>query len=148
MTRVVREVGVHLADDVDRLVNRALDAVDVRAAEPASIGPVHDVDAARMLAREVVRDLAGAVRRLVVHDEHADVGLLQQALDQRRQVLALVVGRDDDERARRRHRAAPRTASNEICSETRPTRKITTLSRISSTEEFVTCDCVAIVHAA
>ena len=33
--------------------------------------------------------------------------------------------------------------SAEICSETRPTRKITTDSTISSTDELVTCDCVA-----
>ena len=38
--------------------------------------------------------------------------------------------------------------SDEICSDTRPTSRITTLSRISSTEEIVTCDCVTMVHPA
>ena len=42
----------------------------------------------------------------------------------------------------------PSNRSDEICSEISPTRKITTLRRMSSTDEFVTCDCVAIVHAA
>ena len=38
--------------------------------------------------------------------------------------------------------------SAEICSETRPTRKITTASMMSSTDELVTCDCVQMVQTA
>ena len=51
VTRIVRQVGVHLADDVDRLADRLLDAVDVRAAEAARARAVHDLDAARDAAR-------------------------------------------------------------------------------------------------
>ena len=45
---IVREVGVHLADEVGRaLRDRVPQAVDVRAAESARAGAVHDLDAAR-----------------------------------------------------------------------------------------------------
>ena len=47
---------------------------------------------------------------------------------------------------RARHRRRPSKRSDEICSDTRPTSRMTTLSRISSTDEFVTCDCVTIVQ--
>src|SRR6185295_11176375 len=47
-----------------------------------------------------------------------------------------------------RHSRRPSKRSAEICSDTRPTRKMTTLSRMRSTDEFVTCDCVRIVHTA
>ena len=45
---IVREVGVHLADEVRRpFRDRVLQAVDVGAAEAARPGAVHDLDAAR-----------------------------------------------------------------------------------------------------
>ena len=69
------------------------------------------------------------------------------SLDQHREVLPLVVGRDDDQRLHAASSARPSNRSDEICSDTSPTRNITTLSRISSTDEFVTCDCVTIVHS-
>ena len=48
---------------------------------------------------------AGAVRRLVVDDQHADTsGYAISACDQHRQVVALVVSRHDDQRRARRHR--------------------------------------------
>src|SRR5207249_333645 len=65
--------------------------------------------------------------------------------DHHGQIRALVECRHDDQRARRRHRR-PSKRSVEICSETSPTRKMTTLRRIKSTEELVTCDCVRIVQ--
>ena len=51
------------------------------------------------------------------------------------QIVALVVGGDDD---RRIHRG-PSERIVEICSETSPTRKMTTASTISSTDELVMC---------
>ena len=66
--------------------------------------------AARVLARQLVGHRAGAVRRLVVDDQHAvaDAGR-ESAPTSDRQVLAFVVGRDDDRtfmRVSRRRRAA------------------------------------------
>ena len=95
-------------------------------------------------ARERFGDLARPVRRRVVDDEQTHVRELHQLVDEQRQIVALVVGRDDDQRRHRR----PSKRSDEICSETRPTRKITTLNRISSTDELVTCACVKMVHTA
>ena len=56
----------------------------------------------RCSQRQRVGELAGSVRRLIVHDEQPDVGMLHQAADEERQVVALVVGRHDDQRGRRR----------------------------------------------
>src|SRR6185436_17866909 len=106
MLRIVREIGVHLADDVHRFLNRFADPVDVRATESAFAGAMHD------------------------GNQHG-------------QVRPLVVGRDDDQGG---HDFGPSIRSEEICSDTSPIRKITTLIRMSSTEEFVTCDCVAMVQ--
>src|SRR5262249_6105135 len=78
--------------------------------------------------------------------------MLQQSRDEERQVLAFVVGRHDDERVercvRRRHASRRSKRSEEICSDTSPTRKMMTLSRMSSTDEFVTWDWVRIVQTA
>src|SRR5438552_733730 len=74
--------------------------------------------------------------------------MLHQAIDEHGEVLALVVGRHDHEHAGRHHSRRPSKRNEEICSDTRPTRKMTTLSRMSSTDELVTCDCVRIVHTA
>jgi hypothetical protein len=151
LLRIVREVRVHLTDHVDWFLYALGDAVDVRAAESAWPQAVHDVDAARMRARERVADIPRSIRRLVVDDEHANVRMPHQRFDEQRQVVPLVVRRNDHERAgraRRGHSRRPSKRSVEICSETRPTSKMTTLNRISSTDEFVTCDCVRIVHTA
>ena len=103
------------------------------------------VDPFSVLRRRRVRHLAGAVRRLIVHHEHADAVVLQQGLDERRNVLAFVVSGNDHERVRHER---PSKRSDEICSEMSPTRRTTTLNRMSSTEELVTWDCVTIVHSA
>ena len=100
---IVRQVGVHLADEVDvGLRDRLLQAVDIRAAEPALAGAVHDLDAAGILDRQRIGDRAGAVRRSIVDDQHAETGVREHAAREQRQVVALVVGRDDDEDGRRR----------------------------------------------
>src|SRR5258706_12424841 len=77
-------------------------------------------------------------------------GLPHKLADELRQILALVVGRNDHQRADWPwgHSRPPSKRSDEICSDTRPTRKMTTLSRMSSTDEFVTCDCVRMVQTA
>ena len=100
-----------------------------------------------MLARQRVGDVAGAVGRLIVDHHHAHVGMRHQPGDEHRQVRALVERRHDDQRARRRH-GRPSKRSEEICSDTSPTSRITTLDRMSSTDELVTCDCVTIVQIA
>ena len=110
-------------------------------------GAMHHLDAAGMIPRECVSDLASAIRGSVVDHQHANVRLAQQLADEDGQILPFVESRHDDERRGRRHRR-PSKRSDEICSETRPTRKMTTLSTINSTDEFVTCDCVTIVQRA
>src|SRR5438270_13991356 len=73
--------------------------------------------------------------------------MLHQAGDEDRQIDTLIVGRDHHQR-RRVHSRGLSNLSDAICSDTSPMRKMITLRRISSTDEFVTCDCVAIVQRA
>jgi hypothetical protein len=56
-----------------------------------------DVDAAGELLHELIGERAGAVRRVVVDDHDPRLGLRHERPHQLRQVLAFVVGRDDDQ---------------------------------------------------
>src|SRR5262249_44551650 len=133
--------------DLDRFANGFHHAVDVRASKPSPARAMQDLDPAGVPLGETVGELTGSVRRLVVDHHDPDAWMLHQSGDQDRQVRALVLGRHEHESVVT-HDRGPSKRSEEICSDTRPIRKITTLSIISSTEELVTCDCVAMVHAA
>jgi hypothetical protein len=102
--RVVREVGVHLADQIDvSLCHGTLQAVDVRAPQAAGTGAMHHLEASWELHREPIGDLPGTIGRGVVDDHHPEALVREHAADQGGQVLAFVVGRDDDQDARERH---------------------------------------------
>ena len=104
------------------------------------------------LVREVVGDRPGAVGRVVIDDHHVIAVPRENRAHESRQVLALVIGRDDDLHSHARNRPGRyerlSNRSAEICSDTSPTRKMTTDSTIRSTDEFVTCDWVRIVQTA
>ena len=95
------EVGVHLEDALGAPGESLAEPGEVRRGEALLAGPVQDADV-RHLARELVRQLAGAVRRVVVDDQRVQlhavtVGHLADAAQGVAQVLALVVrGEDDD----------------------------------------------------
>ena len=104
----MREVGVHLADEVrGALLQGVKQAVDVRAAEAANSRAVHDFDASRMLARELIRDGTGTVGRIIIDDEHANTVVFEHAGGEQRKVLALVIGWNDNQYV---HANAPRPA--------------------------------------
>ena len=67
--RVVREVGVHLDDELGAAGERVLEPGGVGAAEAVLLGAVEDLDRVE-LGGEPVGDLAGPVGRGVVDDEH------------------------------------------------------------------------------
>ena len=92
----VRQVGVHLTDEVGVAREHAPEPVDVGPAEAPAPAAVQDVHPPRMLAREGVGHRAGAVGRVVVDDEHAVVALPEHVRDQHGEVVALVVGGDHD----------------------------------------------------
>src|SRR5262249_45173474 len=102
-------------------------------------------DSARVARGRGIGRLAGAVRRLIVDDEYTHGFMFQQRFDERLDVLTFVVRRNDHQRLRHDR---PSKRSDEICSEMSPTRRTTTLNRMRSTEELVTCDCVTIVQSA
>ena len=145
LRRVVREVGVHLAEDVVGPTERAFHAVNVRPPEPAKRLATQDVDPPGMLTSQAFCQIGRAVGRLVVHHEQVHAGVTHERRDQQEQVRAFVVGGHDDQHARR-HGCRLSTPSEAICSETSPTRTMMTLRTINSTEELVTCDCVRVVQ--
>ena len=93
----MREVGVHLEHVLGALRQRVAEPRDVGRTEPELARPLEQVDAGiGGLALQDQR--AGAVGRVVVDDQHVQPErqrqqLVQQAAD----VVAFVVGGDDDE---------------------------------------------------
>ena len=67
----MREVAVHLEDQLGPVGERAAEAGDVRRAEAFLPRPVQDGDEVELLG-EPVGDLAGAVGRVVVDYEDVD----------------------------------------------------------------------------
>jgi hypothetical protein len=99
----VREVRVHLEQVLVAGAQPVAKSLEVSGAEPELAGAVHHRDA-RVASRQLVEDAAGAVRRVVVHEQ--DVGVGQHFEDRRgdrADVVALVVRGDDDQRLVARH---------------------------------------------
>src|SRR5207249_1054132 len=101
----------------------APEAGEVRRPETLLPRAVQDVDEAK-LRRKPVGDLAGAVGRVVVDDEHAVVRPehLAERAEHRLEVLLLVVGRQADDRAHgarvsllRRRKSRPSATGGGLC---------------------------------
>ena len=93
------EVGVHLEDVVVALREGILEAGEVGGAEPQLARTVQDVDPAGARALQLVGDLPGPIRRVVVDDQHGEIALGENRADQVGQILALVVGGNNDQGA-------------------------------------------------
>ncbi len=72
-------------------------AVDVGASEPARARAVHDLDAPRVIDRELIGNRSRAVRRSVVDDEQPATVVLEDARREQREIFAFVIRRRDDE---------------------------------------------------
>ena len=120
----VRPVGVHLDERVVALLERPGEPVEVGRAQTLLAGAVEDVDLVVGLG-QLVGELAGAVGRVVVEDADVDLGDgTPDPLEDRREVLALVVGRDEHDNAVERW-----TLSQRGPSWVAPKRVVSTLSR-------------------
>src|SRR5262245_20121012 len=105
---VVGEVGVHLEDVLGPLIERVAEAVAVGRTQPQLARSLEQMDARRG-GHPLLHDRGGAVGRVVVDDEDVQVeGQRHQSVEQRRNVLAFVVGGDDDELL---HQRAPTFAA-------------------------------------
>ena len=102
--RGMREVRVHLHDEVGRERERSPEALLVGRAD-AEAGTVVDEVHARVGGGERLDRSRRAIGRVVVDDQDVAVGRRTHGGDELRDVLPLVVGRDDDDRAR--HGRAP-----------------------------------------
>ena len=98
--RIVREVAVHLEDVLRALDKHVTEAREIRGPEALLLLAVEHRDEVELL-REPVRDLAGAVGRVVVDHEHAHAEWLQRA-QHRLDVLPLVECREAHGRVRHR----------------------------------------------
>src|SRR5205085_12245753 len=92
--RIVREVAVHLDDELRALGERLAEARQVGRPEALLALAVQHADPVE-LAREPVRDLSGSVRGAVVDHEHLRADRLERA-DHALEVLRLVVGGQAD----------------------------------------------------
>jgi hypothetical protein len=96
----VREVRVHLDERLVVAFERPAIAGDVGGSQTHLPRAMHRVDAL-VPAGQLVDDAPGPVRRVVVHDQHVRRGHRGVDLrEQLRDVLGLVVGRNDDQAAR------------------------------------------------
>src|SRR5687768_9113616 len=107
MSGIVGEVRVHLEDELVAVIYRPVEPGDIRGPEAQFAGPMDDVDP-RVGGRELVGKRSGPVRRAVVDDEHLESRVLSQYLrHDRGEIVALVVGRDNDESATHGRASAP-----------------------------------------
>ena len=109
---MVAEVGVHVDEEIVVLLHGVAHAGQDGGAEAELAGAVHDVHA-RIGRRHLVGQLAGAVGRIVVDDQHVRRGqFVVNSLHERTEVVALVVGGQRNQDARfgsgRRHEGVPR----------------------------------------
>ena len=103
----MREVRIHLTDHVSICLQGQSDTIDIRASEPAATNAVQHQHAAIVAQREVVSQLAGAIRRAIVDDENPQVRNVEKSLNELGQVFPLVVGREDDQGPHAMVRATP-----------------------------------------
>src|SRR5690606_15739865 len=97
--RVVGEVRVHLEEEVVAALEAPAEPLEIRGAEAELACAVNHVDA-RTLPREGVCHFAGAVGRGVVDDQDIEaLVLFEDHGHDTRQVVPLVVCRNDDESA-------------------------------------------------
>src|SRR5262249_58180615 len=100
VARVVAEVAVHVHEVVVVVLHRVAHGSKNSGAEAELASAVQDVDA-RVGGGQLVGQLAGAVGRVVVDDQHLGGRQhLPNLREQRREVVALVVGGERDENAR------------------------------------------------
>src|SRR5207248_1399770 len=100
---IVREVAVHLHQKARLAIERVAEAGQVGGTDAALLAAMEHFQPIA-LARQAVGDLARAIGRAVIHDQHAKaIGRragehLPRGSDDRLDVVALVVGREDQPR--------------------------------------------------
>ena len=96
--RIVREIGVHLADIFISVGDGPFEALDICRAEPQLAAAAYQLDTPGVVGHEAADNPGGAVGRIVVDDEYVKPLLeAKHGLDYRLDILLLVIGRDDDQ---------------------------------------------------
>jgi len=93
----MREVGIHLTDHIRICRKGFLDAVKVSSPQPSPSRSVQDRYTSIASRCEIVSQRPSPIRRSIVHDENAQLPDREELLNELRQILALVVGRDDNQ---------------------------------------------------
>src|SRR5205085_1830492 len=97
MRRVMREVGVHLEHEIVAVLEPPAESSDICGAESHLARPLDDMQP-RLMLHDIVDHVASAIRRTVVDDEDIEaIILFDDGTDKTRDVLALIVCRDNDE---------------------------------------------------
>ena len=96
-TRIVREIGVHLEDMLITPREGVVEAGPIRRAQALFASAVQHRHPLWEAGGERFRELASAVWRVVVDDQHVKCALSQDLLHKGLQVFDFVVGWDDDQ---------------------------------------------------
>ena len=94
----MRQVGIHLADQVGVTGDGVPEALEVRHAAATLAGAMQHPHPAGILHRQSIGHRAGAVGRLIVEHHHLGARHREDVGHQDRQVLPFVVCRDQDQR--------------------------------------------------
>jgi hypothetical protein len=92
----MRHVGIHLRDDAVPMAGSPLEPRSVRRAEASFAGSRQQMDATTEL-RVGTHDTARPVRTVVIHHQDIRVHGSDNAIDDARDRVGLVVGRNDDD---------------------------------------------------
>lgn len=99
---IVREVAVHFADIVEPVVQSPAEPRQIGRAQPLLAAAFQQVQRRREFLLALFDDRCGAVGRTVVDDEHFEsLGQREDLVDHRRNILFLVVCRDNYQFAHR-----------------------------------------------
>ena len=95
---IVRKVRIHLENQIVTTIERPPETRQIGLPQSRLSGTVEDMDAGRG-RRELVRQLTGTVRRVIVHDQNFKARILtENGRHDEREIDPLVIGRDDDEK--------------------------------------------------
>ncbi len=97
--RLVAKVRIHREHEFIVPVDRVFETSERRAAEAEFSGSLQTGES-RLLGSSLVAPASGAIGRIIIDDQYFDIGRMAKDLvDQARQILDFVVGRNDDQRA-------------------------------------------------
>jgi hypothetical protein len=86
----VRQVGVHLDDNVDISCGGQWEGLGIGQSESSIAGAVEDLDASGVVRGQLFGNVARAVGRAVIHDQDLEPVVLENPRYEQREILGLI----------------------------------------------------------